>query len=61
MGFTVVLNKNYWKREHNDKHAGHLVPDIDESLAMYKDQIQVAFSQRWAKHKCSKPGIKFHC
>ena len=35
---------------------GHLVPDIDESLAMYQDQIKSVFSRRWAKHKCSKPG-----
>ena len=36
--------------------TGPVVPDIDQSLALYKDQIKMIFSQKWSSHKCSKPG-----
>ena len=36
-----------------------MLPDIDESLLLYQDKIKVAFSKRWAKHKCDKPGARF--
>lgn len=39
---------------------GHLVPDIDQSLSMYQDLIKTGFSSRWAKHKCSVPGISHY-
>ena len=34
--------------------AGSLYPDIDASLALYNDQIKIAFSKRWASHKVRK-------
>ena len=39
-----------------DDLIGYLLPDADMSLEMYKEKIQAAFSSRWAKHKCDKPG-----
>ena len=51
-----IVNRVIPLRMYSYIHSNIIVPLFDQSLALYKDQIKMIFSQKWSSHKCSKPG-----